>query len=639
MLDQLKKYTWCWAMLCLFAYGAFSQTDSSKVVEAIQKARDFEQENADSALFYSLEAYKQSQHNSSLHLKGKAALQVGVAYYNMGDYKKAALYYQEGIVLSEKSNNKKLQAQAYNGFANLFATQKQFSQASEYFHKALDISKELEDTRKVSVILMNLANIEYNKAYYSNDFTQCNKAYNEAYNWAVMAKDTDQIISCLGNWGMSYSDEGKFELSLEKLNTAISLAENSKNKADLVFLKYYLGRTYGIMHKHQLAITAFDQSLKLAMEFKDVDFQSENYLCLAESNYELGNYKVAYDFFKQYKNTEDTIASKELAAELNTIKAQYDTEKKQKQIELLEAKAGQDKMVKASLMIGAVMLLVLAFLMFNRYRLKAKTNKLLEHQNAIISEKNKDISDSINYAKKIQEAIFPSHEDIGHVFPEFFILSLPKDVVSGDFYWFTKIDNLKIFAVADCTGHGVPGAFMSMIGNTLLNHIVIERKIVRPDLILNELRKEIIKALKQGETSQSKDGMDISLICLNTDTKLLQVACANNPVWILKSDHTFSEIKPDKQPIGYAADKHNDFTLQESTLSAGDIIFQFTDGFADQFGGTKGKKFKYNPFQQTLLSIQQYPIKEQGDALKAIFADWKGNLQQVDDVLVSGIKV
>lgn len=639
MLHLFKKYICCWLTLCSFSHVVQAQSDSLKITSDIQKARDFEQKNADSSLFYSLEAYKESQHSQSIHLKGKAALQAGVSYYNMGDYKKAATYYQEGIVLSEKSNNKKLQAQAYNGFANLFATQKQFTQASEYFNKALEISKELGDTRKVSVILMNLANIEYNKAYYSNDFTQCNKAYGEAYNWAVAAKDTDQIISCLGNWGMSYSDEGKFDLSLEKLNTAISLAEVSNNKADLVFLKYYLGRTYGIMHKHPQAIEAFNQSLKLAMEFKDVDFQSENYLCLAESNYELGNYKVAYDFFKQYKNTEDTIASKELATELNMIKAQYDSEKKQKQIELLEAKAGQDKIIKASLMIGAVMLLVLAFLMFNRYRLKSKTNKLLEHQNAIISEKNKDISDSINYAKKIQEAIFPTHDDIKNVFPEFFILSLPKDVVSGDFYWFTTIEGLKIFAVADCTGHGVPGAFMSMIGNTLLNHIVIERKIVRPDLILNELRREIIKALKQGENSQNKDGMDISLICLNTKTKFVQIACANNPVWILKTDQTFWEIKPDKQPIGYVADKHNDFSLHECEVSSGDIIFQFTDGFADQFGGVKGKKFKYNPFQETLLSMQKQPIERQGDELKSVFINWKGKLEQVDDVLVSGIKV
>jgi serine phosphatase RsbU (regulator of sigma subunit) len=277
--------------------------------------------------------------------------------------------------------------------------------------------------------------------------------------------------------------------------------------------------------------------------------------------------------------------------------------------------------------------------MFNRYRLKEKTNKLLEEQNLIISEKNKDISDSINYAKKIQDAILPSQSEIEKVFPEQFILSLPKDVVSGDFYWFTQYEHLKLFVVADCTGHGVPGAFMSMIGNTLLNNIVIERNITRPDLILNELRKEIIKALKQGEDSQSKDGMDISLICLNTNTNILQAACANNPIWIIKKDRSLIEIKADKQPIGYVSNVFKDFTLHDIQLEKGDSFYQFTDGYADQFGGEKGKKFKYNQLKEILIEHKELPLKQQMVVLKNTFDKWRGNLQQIDDVLVSGIRV
>lgn len=639
MTKQIKKYSFCLLILFVFGKTVYSKVDSLSVASLINKARDFEQINADSAMFYAYESYKAAKQLNSPYLQCKSALQVAVSYYNVAEYKKAAVYYQEGIALSEKTNDKQLMAKAYNGFANLFATQKLFPQATEYFNKALAISKELNDTRKVSVILMNLANIEYNKSYYSNDFTQTNKLYGEAYEWAVVAKDTNQMISCLGNWGMSLSDEEKFEASLEKLNTAITLATKSGNNADLVFLKYYLGRTYGIMKQHKKALESFDESLKLAVEFKDVDFQSENYLCIAESNYELGNYKEAFEYFKLYKNTEDTISSKELSAQLNTIKAKYDTEKKQKQIELLEVNANKDRVVKISLMVGAVLLLVLAFLMFNRYRLKSKTNKLLEHQNAIITEKNKDISDSINYAKKIQEAILPHHSEIEKVFPDYFILSIPKDIVSGDFYWFTQHEHLKVFVIADCTGHGVPGAFMSMIGNTLLNHIVIERKVLRPDLILNELRKEIIKALKQGEQSQSKDGMDISLFCLNTLTNEMQIAGANNPVWILKKDRTVVEIKPDKQPIGFVSGMTTDFTFQTYQAEKGDVIYQFTDGYADQFGGPKGKKFKYSPLKETLISLQDKSLKEQSIELSKTFFEWKGNLEQIDDVLISGIRI
>lgn len=616
-----------------------SSNDSLLISYHLDKAVDFEQTNIDSAIWHIDEAYKLANQTNSLFLKCRSSLGKAMMFQNTSDYKRAASFYKEGITLAEKLNYRPLLALAYNGFGNLFGLQKQMPQAAEYFKKALAISKELDDKRKVSVILMNLANIEYNTAYYSNDYKKCNEAYNEAYDWAILAKDTGQQISCLGNWGMSYGDEGKFELSIEKLRKAIDLAKVVNYQSDLIYLNHYLGRTYGSMKQHDKAIIAFTNSLDLAYKFKDVDYQSENYYCLAESNYELGNYKTAYDLFEKYKVTEDTLSSKEITAELNTIKTKYDTEKKQKEIELLKVSANKDKIVKTSLMVGAVFLLLVAFLMFNRYRLKEKTNKLLEEQNAIISEKNKDISDSINYAKKIQEAIFPSDTEILKVFPEHFILSLPKDVVSGDFYWFTQSDHLKIFVVADCTGHGVPGAFMSMIGNTLLNQIVIERKILRPDLILNELRKEIIKSLKQGEDSQSRDGMDLSLICLNSDTNVLQVACANNPVWIIKKDGSLLEIKPDKQPIGYVSVAPQDFSLNTVQLQKGDSIYQFSDGYADQFGGEKGKKFKYNQLKELLLNSKNLSMSEQNFLLKNSFEKWKGVLVQIDDVLVTGIRI
>lgn len=640
MSKLFRKYFSCLFLLFLFKISAqTSVQDSLLITDYIDKSHEFEQSNSDSSLYYAQLANKLAKETKSDFLKCRTTILLGVVYQNISDYKKATAFFKEGIVMSEKGSNKELRSLAYTGFANMFALQGQFTQAAEYFNKSLEIAKEIKDSRKIAVITMNLANIEYNNAYYSNDYRKSNQLYKEAYDWAIISKDTGQIISCLGNWGLSYSDEGKYDLSLEKLNRAVELATLTKSNSDLIFLKYYLGRTYGYIKEYQKAVNSFNESLKLAIQFKDIDYQSENYAGLANTNYAMGNYKEAYDLFQQYKNINDTITGKEIINELNTIKTKYDTEKKQKEIELLKVNANKDKIVKFSLMGGALLLLVLAFLMFNRYRLKEKTNKLLEEQNAIILEKNKDISDSINYAKKIQEAIFPSNTEIIKVFPQHFILSLPKDVVSGDFYWFTQSDNLKIFVVADCTGHGVPGAFMSMIGNTLLNQIVIERKILRPDLILNELRKEIIKSLKQGEESKSRDGMDLSLICLNADTNVLQVACANNPVWVIKEDGTLLEIKPDKQPIGYVSVTPQDFSLNTIQLQKGDTIYQFSDGYADQFGGEKGKKFKYNQLKELLLNIKSSDMTQQFEALNSSFEKWKGSLVQIDDVLVTGIKI
>ena len=640
-MKMFMKWSICYFVL-FFTIQLNAQSsleDSLKATSYANLSRKFEQSNTDSSLFYANAAYKVAYETKSSFLKCRATVLMGAVYQNLSDYKKATFYFKEGIRMSENGSNKELRSLAYTGFANMFALQGQFEQASEYFNKSLEIAKEIKDNRKIAVLMMNLANIEYNHAYYSGNFTKCNIMYKEAYDYAVLSGDTSQIVSCLGNWGLSYSDEEKFELSLEKLNKAIDLATIAKSNSDLIFLKYYLGRTYGYMKEHNKAIQAFSESLDLAIQFKDIDYQSEIYGGLASTYYDMGNYKDAYDYFQKYKNINDTIANKEITTELNSIKTKYDTEKKQKEIELLKVNANKNKIVNISLIAGGALLLLLIVLILNRYRLKEKTNKLLEIQNTIISEKNKDISDSINYAKKIQDAILPSLDDIQKVFPESFILSIPKDVVSGDFYWFTQHQHLKIFAVADCTGHGVPGALMSMIGNTLLNSIVNERKILTPNFILNELRKEIISVLKQGEGSQNKDGMDISLCCLNTRTNMLDVACANNPIWILKTNGDLIELKPDKQPIGYASVNQIDFSMQSVAVEKGDIIYQFTDGYADQFGGPKGKKLKYNQLKQILTSNKKLSIEHQSEILKKTFIEWKGNLEQIDDVLVTGIRI
>lgn len=630
-----------------FTFPAISQSvskeDSLFVISCINKSYKLKYSNIDSSVYYVDIAYRKAAKLNSLYLKTLTIVELAISAQNMAEYKKSAEYFREAIKLAEKLNNKKLLTQVYTGFGNLFAIQKQYNQAKEYYKRAIKISQEINDSRKISVILMNLANIEYNIACTNNNFMKCDSVYNEAHNWAVLAQDTAQLIKCLGNWALALSDDEKFESSLDKIKQAISLASLVNHEADLVYLYYCLGRTYGLMKLHKNAMESFHKSIELALKYKNIEFLSENYYCMAESNYAVGNYKEAFEYFKKYKSTEDTISSKEIANELNTIKTKYDTEKKQQEIALLRANANKDRITKISLTAGTILLIFLGFLLLNRYRLKSKTNALLEKQNQIISEKNKDISDSINYAKKIQDAILPDDTDIREIFPESFVFSMPKDVVSGDFYWCTQYKDYKLFAVADCTGHGVPGAFMSMIGNTLLNQIVIERHIIKPNLILDELRKEIIKVLKQGEDRINKDGMDISLICIDSKKKTVEIACANNPVWIVRKDTngiaSLIEIKPDKQPIGYISSNQTAFTLHTVELFKEDVIYQFTDGFADQFGGSQGKKFKYNQLKALLVGFHGTSMNQQAEKLRTQFIDWKGKLDQIDDVFLSGIKV
>lgn len=268
-------------------------------------------------------------------------------------------------------------------------------------------------------------------------------------------------------------------------------------------------------------------------------------------------------------------------------------------------------------------------------RERLRMEKEIQDKNAIIEQKNKDITDSINYAKKIQQAILSDIDEIKSYLPESFILLKPKDIVSGDFYWFTHRNNVTLVAAVDCTGHGVPGGFMSMIGNTFLNEIVGEKGIMQPDQILNELREKVIHALRQkGDLLESKDGMDIALCAINGNKLLF--SGANNPLWLVRKNQ-IKEFSADKQPIGIYPNS-KPFTLHTEDLQKGDTLYIFSDGYADQFGGPKTKKFGYRNFRDLLISIHDKSMEEQKKILDETIEKWKAQLDQVDDILIIGFK-
>lgn len=274
-------------------------------------------------------------------------------------------------------------------------------------------------------------------------------------------------------------------------------------------------------------------------------------------------------------------------------------------------------------------------------------NREVSEQKAIIEAKNLDITDSIKYAKNIQEALLPPLSNLHREMKEAFVLYRPKDIVSGDFYWFAKRNNKRYVASVDCTGHGVPGAFMSIIGNTLLNEIVTEKNIVQPAEILNELHHGVKTALKQSDgENERRDGMDIALCSLNEEGTLLEYAGANRPLWIFRKNkqgvETFEMIKANKFPIGGMELHENEkrqFTNHEIAVEKEDMIYIFSDGYADQFGGDRGKKFMVGNMQKLIAGIYQLPPEEQEKQLVQAFHEWKGGHEQVDDVLVIGFRI
>ncbi|MEO6304369.1 MAG: 7TM diverse intracellular signaling domain-containing protein [Bacteroidia bacterium] len=283
-------------------------------------------------------------------------------------------------------------------------------------------------------------------------------------------------------------------------------------------------------------------------------------------------------------------------------------------------------------------------------RLVTEQNVFLEQKvkerTAELAEKNKDITDSINYARRIQYGILPSEDDLKKCFDNYFVLYQPKDILSGDFYWSIHMNSnvtqmqLSIIAAADCTGHGVPGAFMSMLGHTLLNQTITNPNVKSPGDVLDFLNVELPKNLKSHEQDVTiRDGMDIALCAFDFANKKLFFAGANNPCWIIR-DGVIIELKADKQPISASTDMEKySFTNQEFDLKKDDCIYLFTDGFADQFGGPKGKKFKYKKLQENLITLNHLSLAEQKNKLSTIFKEWKGDLEQIDDVLIIGIKI
>lgn len=290
---------------------------------------------------------------------------------------------------------------------------------------------------------------------------------------------------------------------------------------------------------------------------------------------------------------------------------------------------------------GLILLVIFGVFMYNRFRVTRKQKSIIEaqklevdKQKETIEETHKEITDSIAYAKRIQSAILPPNSLIAEHLKNAFVLYKPKDVVAGDFYWLEVKDGKTIFAAADCTGHGVPGAMVSVICNNALNRSVREFGFTDPSQILNQSRELVVQEFEKSE-EEVKDGMDIALCSL--ENKQLNYAGANNPLWIIRNGEII-ETKADKQPIGKFENASN-FTNHSFELQQNDTFYIFSDGYVDQFGGERGKKFKTKAFRELLLSIQDQTMIEQKASIDQAFEDWRGEIEQIDDVVVIGVRI
>ncbi len=622
---------------------------------------------------------------------------IGLVYRIQGDIPKALELILKGLKIREELGNQDDIANSLNNIGSIYLEQEDIPMALEWYHKSLRIREQLGDKKGIGTTLSNIAYVYKKQAENEENPDSVRSKFNKALEWYFKSLkineeigDKQGIAISLNNLGSMHENKAKREQSpdsiadnlnksLEWYDKSLKLREEIADKQGIANTLNNIGGIYFMQASVPLNASKSAEFLKKAEEncrrsldiAKDLSYQgmilkasqtlAEIYKAMAKASYSSGSlaaaagrYKQAVDMQELFKATSDRINNVEAQKLALKRQMQYEFEKKES-----AAKAKQDKkdalakeekqkqaLIKNSLIIGFTFVLLLVLLIFKSYLQKQKANKELaeknvtiEEQKQIVEEKNKHITSSIQYAKRIQYALLASDTFLKKQLPEHFVLYKPKDIVSGDFYWAAAIDDKLVMITADCTGHGVPGAFMSLLNISYLHEAIIEKKINSPEKILDYIRAQIINSLNpEGSEVESKDGMDAVLCIFDFKNLWLRFACANNPLWVLRNKEVII-FKPDKMPVGLHYGEQKPFSLNTLGLRKGDIVYTFTDGYADQFGGEKEKKFKYKQLQKLLAANADKPMEVQKEILNKTFESWKGSLEQVDDVLIIGIRV
>ena len=449
------------------------------------------------------------------------------------------------------------------------------------------------------------------------------------------------IYAILSATYLDTNSKNTFSLSKSKqcLDSLIHYANKQKNNEYKKFYYSTISDYYILKKQYDLALINAKKGAELSKEMTGL-ISPEMLSTLYQIEKKLKNYKKAIMYLEEMVENKDSLDKLSAKEDLVKYESEKEFEIKQKldslkhidEIRIQQAEIKTQKTIEGVLFIG--ILLVISFLVFV-YKQLNNTKK----QKDLIEEKQAEITDSINYAKKIQDAMMTSSVYLKETLPKSFILFKPKDVVSGDFYWIYKDQEENIFfTVADCTGHGVPGAFMSMIGTSLLNEIIIEKGIKDTDKILGELRSLIIKSLHPEEDGGQKDGMDISLCKLNIKKKLVEFSGAHNSLIHISEDELYN-YRGDHQPVGLLLGDKKPFTKHEVKLKKNDMLYIYSDGYQDQFGGEKGKKYMGAKFNKQLLRINKESTDKQLKLLEEEFKSWTHNYEQIDDVCVMGVRI
>ncbi len=598
----------------------------------------------DSALHYLEIAKTFAEKNNVTAQLAAVYSNIGNVYGNQGQYKKCLQYYLTAVEYTHKLNNPAREAYMIVNIGTVYSELEEHDSAIVFYLQAEKILRGIDKNQEKLPIVYNNIGASYLELH---DTLKGKTAFEEALRISKLYNDQRGLASAYDHLGIIIYSEGKHDSAIALLKNSIAIYDDLDAKSGTAEACDHLGEIYLEQKDYDSSIAVLTKGLKVTEELNDYYQLKTYYKSLSEVYEAKGDLGQALFYEKKLDVAKDTLYNLSNTSVVNSMKTEAAYVNDQHKLELADARDQKKNVIIYAGIALTILILLLGVVAFNRYLVKKRSSELLEKQNDeikiqknIIEEKNKDITDSIRYAQRIQNAILPSKEQIKTIFPQSFVLFRPKDIVSGDFYWFEKSGDYKLFSVVDCTGHGVPGAMLSVVGHNMLNKALHDDKLVMPDKILHYLNENISRMLRQKHEDQViQDGMDIALCTYHEPSQAIYYAGSFNSLYMIRKGE-LKEIKSDKIFIGnYFQDPDKKFTLHKIEVEKGDLFFVFSDGFADQFGGPSGKKFKYKPFQQLLVGMQNDTMEEQEIKLANAFEEWKRNLDQVDDVCIIGIRI
>ncbi len=663
-------------VLCLLIFGlnqyALKAEDpkiSTQEVDSLnQKAWDSRAENTEMSLRYGQDALAKGLKIKYFEGIAKSHSYIGVAYRNQGNYNQALKHFFEALKIAESNNLQTEVAYSHINIANIYYLQTKLPEAEKYLGYALKTAQKLTNDDILAYIYINYARLFRKEDSYQKALNYTDKVLEIR----KKQKESAKIMAVYSEKGKIYRDMGQYEDAIHQLHEALYIALANEYTLDVISCYHHLSRTYLYANNYAQAKHYARMSLMLHPEMAGIHLRQNNYDILYQIYKNTKEYDKALEYHELWTRSQDSIKTAEYNKNLGELRVRYDSQQQEQENKILREHNDKQSFVVMAMVAFAFLLLLIVYLLYRNNRRKIEDNrKLAEQQEEILknhqalTQKNEevqqqaislqqannqihkqhfDITSSINYAKRIQEAVLPELTKIQEYLPEFFVFYRPRNIVSGDFYFFDARQDCMIISAIDCTGHGVPGAFMSLIANDLLSNILLTQKNPSPDKILNLLHLNVKITLRQ-DSNHGQDGMDMAICVIYPNRNLVEFAGAKSPLFYMQ--HTENQlIKGDIMPIGgYKNSLHQKrprhYTKHRISIHSPTTFYMYSDGFQDQFGGKKGKKLMSRTFRNLLHDIHQLPLNQQHQQLEQTLDQWmlEGDFEQIDDILVMGFRL